>query len=408
MPSGLCKNNFIIFALKYYKKHIMQRRLWIFIVLAALAASSCKEDKFELCGVVSGAEGKMLYFEHTGIDEITLLDSVKLSSGGRFSFRSAAVDAPEFYRLRIEGKVINVAIDSSETVNINASYRGFGYKYETKGSEDCEKLKELALLQMDLQKAVDRCIEDPQLKIYETRDSIDALIRDYKNRIKNSYIYKAPDKAYSYFALFQTIILGNVQRLIFNPRADEEDIKAFAAVGTSWDTFYPGSIRAKNLHNITIESMKNIKILRMQESQTIDPGVIDTSGVVDISLKDNKGIQRKLSDLKGNVVLLDFCSFAQDGTNMRIMAMREVYNKYHSRGFEVYQVSVDGEEHFWKTQTAALPWVSVNDPDGLESIYLMKYNVQKLPSYFLLQRDCTPYKRDEQVENLDKEIESLL
>ena len=37
----------------------------------------------------------------------------------------------------------------------------------------------------------------------------------------------------------------------------------------------------------------------------------------------------------------------------RIMMLRELYNKYHAQGFEIYQVSLDEDEHFWKTRTAA-------------------------------------------------------
>ena len=50
--------------------------------------------------------------------------------------------------------------------------------------------------------------------------------------------------------------------LIFNPRSSEQDVKVFAAVATSWDTFYPNEERGENLHNIAIEGMKDIRIIR--------------------------------------------------------------------------------------------------------------------------------------------------
>lgn len=88
--------------------------------------------------------------------------------------------------------------------------------------------------------------------------------------------------------------------------------------------------------------------------------------------------------------------------------MRDVYNKYHDAGLEIFQVSLDTNEHFWKTQTSALPWISVNDPDGAGSVYALRYNIQTLPTFFLLNKDCTPYKRDVQITDLDAEIRSLL
>ena len=61
-----------------------------------------------------------------------------------------------------------------------------------------------------------------------------------------------------------------------------------------------------------------------------------------------------------------------------------------------------------KTQTAALPWISVRDADGLQSHYLQLYNVQSIPTFFLVGRDNALDKRDVQIKDLDAEIEALL
>ena len=182
----------------------------------------------------------------------------------------------------------------------------------------------------------------------------------------------------------------------------------FAAVATSWDTFYPNSLRGKNLHNIAIEGMKNQRIIEEQQNRMYDPSIINTSNVIDISLMDNNGKTVKLTDLKGKVVMLDFHVFATNESPQRIMQLREYYNKYHAQGFEIYQVSVDPDEHFWKQQTQALPWVCVRDPQGLDSQVLLRYNVQSIPTFFLLDRNCTLQKRDAQIKDLDAEIKSLL
>ena len=85
--------------------------------------------------------------------------------------------------------------------------------------------------------------------------------------------------------------------------------------------------------------------------------------------------------------------------------MRELYNKYHAQGFEIYQVSLDSDEHFWKTQTAALPWISVNDASGASA---RAYNVQNLPAFFLIDKTNSLYKRAEQIKDLETEIKKLL
>ena len=375
------------------------------VLLAAFSVASCNNNKFTVEGQISGAKDSVLYFENVGIEGINVLDSVKLSDNGEFSFSEAANQAPEFYRLRIADQIINVSIDSTETVQIKGEYPGMASNYTVSGSDNCSKIRELALKQMDLQAKAIALQSNTELGIVKANDSIMTLINAYKEDVKREYIYKEPFKAYAYFALFQAI--GNY--LIFNPRTNKDDIKAFAAVATSWDTYYPHAERGQNLHNIAIEGMKNQRIVEAQNADIqIDANKVQEAGILDISLLDNKGQQRNLTDLKGQVVLLDFHIFAMENSPARIIELREIYNKYHTQGLEIFQVSLDPDEHFWKQQTAALPWVSVRDEDGVNSQRLMLYNVQAVPDFFLIDRGNNLVKRAAQIKDLEAEIKKLL
>ncbi|MBO7591724.1 MAG: AhpC/TSA family protein [Prevotella sp.] len=377
---------------------------YLMIAVAALAIASCSEKKFHVEGSISNAKDSLLLLENVGIEEITVVDSVRLDENGTFSFSGDAQEAPEFYRLRIAGQIINVSIDSTETVTVKAQYPQMATQYEVSGSDNCQKIKELALKQIDLRQRAIAINDNEELTVQATDDSIMGLIRTYKDDIKKNYIYAEPGKSYAYFALFQT--LGDM--LLFNPRADREDIKAFAAVATSWDANYPNSARGANLHNIAIEGMNNIRINDAARAQSIDASKVTTAGIIDITLPDNKGKQRSLSELKGNVVLLDFHVFAAEQSPARILQLREIYNKYHAQGFEVYQVSIDPDEHFWKQQTAALPWISVREAQGLQSPILTTYNVQGIPEYFLIDRGNNIVGRAATIKDLEQAIKNLL
>ena len=375
------------------------------MVIAAMTIASCNDNKFTVEGQISNAKDSILYFENVGIESVNVLDSVKLGDSGDFSFSENATKAPEFYRLRIADQIINICIDSTETVNVKGEYPGMASNYTISGSENCEKIKELTLKQMDLQNRAIAIQKNTALGVDVANDSILKILADYKQDVKNNYIYKEPMKAYSYFALFQT--LGNW--LIFNPRTDKEDIKAFAAVATSWDTYYPHAERGQNLHNIAIEGMKNQRIIAAKNQEfEIEASKVSESGVLDIALTDNNGNERRLTDLKGQVVLLDFHIFALEDSPARIIRMRELYNKYHAQGLEIYQVSLDSDEHFWKQQTAALPWISVRDRDGIESQRLIMYNVQAVPDFFIIDRGNNLVKRAAQIKDLEEEIKKLL
>ena len=154
--------------------------------------------------------------------------------------------------------------------------------------------------------------------------------------------------------------------------------------------------------------MKNQRIVEAEQNQTIDASKVTEAGVLDIALTDNKGQTRRLTDLKGKVVLLDFHVFALKDSPARILSLRELYNKYQAQGFEVYQVSLDSDEHFWKQQTAALPWVCVRDADGMQSQQLMLYNIQTIPDFFLIDRGNNLVKRAVQIKDLEAEIKNLL
>lgn len=377
------------------------------LLAAAFILCSCGGGKFHIQGNITKAQDSILYFENMSLDGPVAVDSVKLSENGDFNFSDDAPSAPEFYRLRIANQIINLCVDSTETITVKADYPHMSTGYTVEGSEECKVIKDLALKQINMQAFVMGIENNPSIGYDVAEDTITKAIEKYKEYIKYNYIYKQPMKASSYFALFQTI--GN--RLIFNPKQSKEDIKAFAAVATSWDTYYPNSLRGENLHNIALEGMKNVRIIenKIAASQRgIDPSKVNTSNIIEIALPDNRGNMRKLTDMKGRVVLLDFHVFGADGSTQRIMQLRELYNKYHAKGLEIFQVSFDPDEHFWKTQTAALPWICVHDADAMNSNLLTLYNIQRIPTFFLVDKNNILYKRDAQIKNLDAEIQSLL
>lgn len=378
------------------------------LVMVALSLASCTGKKFQVSGVITDAPDSLLLFENMSLNGPVVVDSVRLGADGSFSFEGEAPTAPEFYRLRIARQIINVAVDSTEHVTVKASYPTMTGSYEVEGSTECSKIRELALMQLNLQAQVNAVVQNPNVSYEKEADSVRTILEIYKYKVKNDYIFKEPWRAYAYFALFQTITLGQQVGLIFDPQSKKEDVQAYAAVATSWDTYHPGSERGTNLHNIAIEGMKNVRILQAEQNQTIDASKINNSGVIEVALPDRNGKTCKLTSLKGKVVLLDFHLFASKGSTERIMHLRDLYNKYHAQGFEIYQVSLDPDEHFWKESVAALPWICVRDANSTGSVYLTQYNVQSLPTFFTIDRNNVLQKRDAQIQDLDAEIKSLL
>ena len=82
---------------------------------------------------------------------------------------------------------------------------------------------------------------------------------------------------------------------------------------------------------------------RHAEVVEIDPSKIKEANIIDIQLKDLKGNIRTLTELKGKVVLVDFTVYNNVMSPDHNLALREIYDKYHAQGLEIYQISLDAE-----------------------------------------------------------------
>ena len=375
--------------------------------MAALTmlATACKDkgEQFEINGRIAEADGKTLYFEAVTLNGIEALDSTRLEEDGQFCFQGTRPFNPEFYRLRIDRQIVNLSVDSTETIHVEAELPDMGTDYEVEGSGNCQTLKEINNKLIALQQSIKDITNDKALTLGEQERLVHEKINLYKNEMKMHYIMENPASAPAYFALFQTVN-GS---LIFNPINNPDDIKFVGAVATAWDANYPGTSRTENLHNIAIQGMKNTKRPTPVSLEDIDPGKISAAGIIDIELPDIHGKNRKLSDIRNKVVLLDFTAYSLPSSQERIMQMRGLYDKYSSLGFDIYQVSIDPDEHYWKTACEHLPWTCVYESRGEASGYLGSYLVRRLPTYFLINRHGDLVARDEQIDDLEKTIRLL-
>ncbi len=378
-----------------------------FAALAALTITACSSGpKFQVNGEVSGADGKMLYLEASGLEGIVPLDSVKLKGEGTFSFKQSRPESPEFYRLRVDDKIINFSVDSIETIRIDAPYADFSTSYTVEGSDNSNRIKELTLKQIRLQKDVDdllAALRSNKIGHDVFENNLATLLNKYKEDVKVNYIFAAPNTAAAYFALFQK--LNNY--LIFDPLNNKDDVKCFAAVATSLNNTFPDAVRSKNLYNIVIKGMKNTRQPQAKALEIPEDKIVET-GIIDIALRDAKGNVRKLTDLKGKVVLLDFAVFQSPAGAPHNLMLRELYNTYASQGLEIYQISLDADEHYWKTSADNLPWVCVRDGNGVYSTNVALYNVRQVPSIFLINRNNELKMRGEDIKNLEAAVKSLL
>ena len=383
--------------------HKYHKLLIILISLAFLG--SCKQhDTFCITGNITGAADTVLYLEHLTLGEgAVAIDSIRLKEDGTFRFAKEAVGNPEFYRLRIGGQGINLGIDSTETVRVKADLKDMSFGYQVEGSGTCDTIRLLCLKLADLERKARLISTDRNYTIQERDSMINRLVEQYKTEVKLAYIQDRYGTAYSYYACFQT--LGT--QLIFDPLRNKSDLTWMHAVANAWNEKFPGCQRTENLCNI-IQECRRRQAKPHEIVLDIDGDKVRELGIIDMTFPDINGQDKTLSSLRGKVVLLDFTAFSMDGSTERTLLLRELYGKYHERGLEIYQVSLDPSIHLWKQRCEALPWVSVYCEEGLESDMLQLYNVQHLPCYFLIDRNCDLQARQEDIPDLETAIEALI
>lgn len=378
--------------------------LLLAISLLLLLFSACNNaSDYTVKGVVSGADGQTLYFENVGVSSINGIDSVKLTTSGKFKFSHPKAEFPDFYRLRLNKQLINMAIDSTETLTFTADAGTFATSYTVEGSENCKAIKNITLAQLDANIEINRLRKQHERKeIADStyRNKVIATSDAYKD-VAKKYIYSAPMSAVAYFALFQ-----QVDGLLFFDLYDPADSRAYGAVATSFDHYYPESARSKHLHNL---AMQSLKIIRSQRAPS-DLSKLDAKEITffDIALPNVRAEVEKLSSLVNNkVVIVNFTAYQTDWSPALNMTLGELYTKYHNSGLEIYQVSLDSDAHLWKNRAANLPWTCVLDPQGVYSEIAGLYNVKQLPALFILDKKGNLVKRVDDIKTLDVDVKSL-
>lgn len=381
----------------------MKRFFAILCATVTLIACTPDQGMFHIDGQIEGAKGKTLYFESATLQGINTLDSTSLGQDGKFSFSHKGTSHPEFYRLRIEGDLIHLVVDSTEQLTVTAQWPHMATQYTIEGSEHNGQIKELALKQLALKQRIQDISSRSSISIGEQSRLIEEAIASYKADVKANHILSNPASPAAYFALFQTI--GS--QLIFNPIDNPDDVKYVAAVATAWDELYPDCDRTHNLHNIAIQGLANTKRHMGTPLSQISPDKISQTGIIDIALPDRKGQVRYLSQLKDKVVMLDFTAYSLPHSQERTLQLRKLYERFAPQGFEIFQVSIDPDEHYWKTVSEHLPWLCVYDRQGEESGLLLSYRVARIPCYFLIDKHGDLLARDEQIDDLEATIARL-
>jgi hypothetical protein len=373
--------------------------------LIAAALLTCTDaDHFTIGGHVSGGAGKTLYFENITTSSVVVRDSCVLKKDGSFRFSGLRPDAPDFYRLRLGAQFINLAVDSVESITVEADTVGFARNYTVEGSTESVLLKTLTFAQLKATEDYRSIIKKFDNGIISA-DSLQTAVRELTARYREQareVILDDPSTGAAYFALFQQIDA----MLIFDPY-DRSDAKLYGAVANLWNLKYPEAARTKHLVALFTNSLK---IARNSENPvTIADREISSREYFDISLPSVNDSELRMSEVcAGKTVLLDFTAYSLEESPARNKILASLYKKYFGRNFDIYQISLDQDRHFWKNAASNLPWHCVLDPLSVYSETAKRFNVSAIPVCFLINAQGDIMARIDDITNADAEIRKVM
>jgi peroxiredoxin len=375
----------------------------LILCLIVIGLISCKKHtKFYITGTVKDASGEKLYFEHSGLLKTTVLDSVHLRPNGSFKFKSDRPAYPDFYRLRLKDKVITFVVDSCEEINIEAKSANFATDYTVTGSATSRQVQILRKSVMKIQQLANSLASDMDANDRNARIAvIEKDIETHKDMARKM-ILQNPRSAAAYFAIYQKIN----DTYLFSPYI-KSDKPYCAAVATSYNTFMPEYERTKNLYALVMDAIRTDRQAKQKEAWN-EVFTKHGAGYINISLPDKNNVERTLSTLIGKVILLDFSAYEAKQSVDYTFALRELYEKYHKHGFEIYQISLDQNKQLWKRSTENIPWTCVRDVNGPNTKYVSSYNISEIPTTFLMDKKGNIISRSLSFEELKKAIEKLL
>jgi peroxiredoxin len=127
-----------------------------------------------------------------------------------------------------------------------------------------------------------------------------------------------------------------------------------------------------------------------QQRQAKNGRYIQGDMAPDIVMNDPNGQTRKLSDLRGKVVLLDFWASWCGPCRRENPNVVRAYEKYKDRGFEIFSVSLDSDAGKWQRaiEQDQLTWPNhVCDMRGWRNEAAQAYGISSIPHTMLIDRD---------------------
>ena len=340
-----------------------------------LAAASCS-NVAKIDGNVEQAASSEVIVKLLNVNRFETLDTVAVDASGRFSYDVEIKEGqPEFvYLFHGDRKIASLLLSEGEKVSVKADTLG---NWTVSGSEESEKLaqveKDFATVSSKIDALASQMEGASDAQIVELNKKItQEYIAYYRDRVK--YVMQN-SKSLTVVPVFYQVLGESLP--VFGQLTDGIH---FSNICDSLETVYPSSRYVQTLR-------KEAQARKDQMTLNARIGAAEEIGFPDINLPDAKGEKVRLSDVEAKVILVHFWTPSEASQKMfNLDVLKPVYDDYHKKGFEIYQVALDTDKAGWANvlKEQNLPWINVCDGLGAGSPYVLLYNIGALPATFII------------------------
>lgn len=350
------------------------------LLAVSLLAGCNNENKVVIKGSFTVPAEGVVYLDQSEVDRNIRVDSAMIKRG-QFKFVTE-VTGPEFYQLRFTGnEFVALLVMPGENISLEIGKTPVAMNYTVQGSPGSADIRML-----DQQLLVTKTRLDSISNIYNSLSANDMDIRGAELQKAYTEVVDAQRKFNIKFVVENISSMSSIQALyqridentyvLYQPR----DLQYLKIVSDSLSVRYPVSRHVRALkENVTTE----LNQMYIDRISSIAMQMPETSSSPE--LPDINGKMVSVASLKGKYVLVSFWSTTSEESMNQLPVLRSIYNDYHRKGLEIYQISLDPDAERWKNvvRYEEIPWISVREPDPANPIYARLMNITSLPSNLL-------------------------
>lgn len=371
-----------------------------------LLLSGCNhESKVTIRGSLSEERDGVIYLDRSEVNYNSRIDSAVIKRG-RFRFVTN-IRGPEFFQLRFpDNEFAGLLVMPGEKVNVRFGGSPLTLNYTVDGSPGSEEVRFLDQQLFKTQSGLDSL-----RRLYSSLDSSDLSVRgaeleeqfsgllEAQRRFNIKFIVENLSSMSAIQALYQRIDDENY--VLYHPR----DLQYLKIVSDTLSVKYPVSRHVKALKENVTSELNRMYVDRMVSLASEMP----VTNIIP-ELRDINGKMVSLASLKGKYVLLSFWSTTSQESLDELPLLRSLYDSYHRKGLEIYQVSLDVDEQRWRNMVKfeEIPWISVREEEPQNPYYARLLNITSIPSNLLYDREGNIINTNLSGRNLRIRLDQLL